>query len=67
MGAHIHTMFKGNLLGDFISRLVNQCTKASTFHIKIRAKFLFKEIFSCRTAAHVPSTNNEYMFHTSIK
>ena len=64
---HIHTMLKRNFQGSFISRLVNQSTKASTFHFKIRAKFLFKEILTRRAAAHVPSTNNEYILHTSIK
>ena len=64
---HIHTMLKRNFQGSFISRVVNQCTKASTFHFKIWAKFLFKEILTRRAAAHVPSTNNEYILHTSIK
>ncbi len=67
MRTHVHTMFMRNFQGSFVSRVIYQRTKARTFYIKIWPKFLFKEIFSRRTATHIPSTNNKYILHTSIK
>ncbi len=67
MRTHVHTMFSRNFQGSFVGRVIHQRTKARTFYIKIWPKFLFKEIFSCRAAAHISCTNNEYILHTSIK
>jgi len=67
MGTHVYAMFKSNLLGNFVGRLIHQGTKACAFHLKIRSKFFFKEILTRRAATHVPSANNKYILHTSIK